>query len=95
MEVLRDIIWLPLRVTSKDVIADVANRHRISVEDLLGAFGNHKMAPIRHEAMWEVRRRTKLSLPQIAGKFRLKDHTTVLYGIRRHEARLAAQKAAA
>jgi chromosomal replication initiation ATPase DnaA len=44
--------------------------------------------------MWELRRRTKLSTPQIARLLGLSNHTTVLHGIHRHKKRLAERMAA-
>ena len=43
----------------------------------------------RHAAFAAVRDQSHLSLPQIGALFGGRDHTTVLSGLRRHEARLA------
>lgn len=87
----RDIIHLPgVRQTAADILREVAFRNGLTVEEMLAATRKKTFAHARQEAMWEIRQRTKLSLPQIARRMRLKDHTTVLHGVRRHEERLAA-----
>jgi len=94
-ESARDIIWLPATpVSAKDIIAAVAQKNGLTVEEMLAARRKKKLAHARQEAMWEIRQRTKLSLPQIAHRMRLKDHTTVLHGVRRHEERMRAGEVA-
>lgn len=93
---IRDIIWLPgSPKTAKQIIAHVAERRGMSVKEMLSQTRRRPVARARQEAMWELRQRTRLSLPAIAERLKLKDHTTVLHGVRAHEARLAAMQEAA
>lgn len=93
---VRDIIWLPAsKPTAKQIIAHVAQRRGLTVEDLTGPGKVKRVAHARHEAMWEIRQRTTLSFPQIASRLNRKDHTTALHGVRAHEARLLAKQGAA
>lgn len=93
---IRDIIWLPGRkVTAKEILAQVAHRRGLTVEEMLSASRKQPLAHARQEAMWEIRQRTNLSLPQIASRLKLKSHTTVWHGILAHEGRLAALQEAA
>jgi chromosomal replication initiator protein len=71
------------------IIQEVARRHDLTVEELLSNSRERHIAWPRQEAMWEMRQRTKMSLPQIARRLGLKDHTTIHHGIKRHEARMA------
>lgn len=44
----------------------------------------------RHCAMWRVKRETPWSLPSIGRSFGGRDHSSVIHGIRRHQARIDA-----
>lgn len=91
----RDIIWLPSgKITAKQIIRSVAEKHGMTVEVLLSESRLKRIAHARQEAMWEIRRRTKLSFPQIAERLGRKDHTTAWHGVRAHERRLAEREAA-
>lgn len=95
-EPIRDIIWLPgRRVTAKEIISEVAQRRKLSVTELLSPSRKHVIAHARQEAMWEIHSRLGRSLPWIAQTLHLKDHTTVLHGIRAHARRLAEAQAEA
>lgn len=72
----------------RDILVEVAQRHNLTVTELLSRSHKRVIAWPRHEAMWEIRRRTKLSLPQIGKLMGDRDHTTVLHGIKGHERRL-------
>ena len=95
-EVIRDIIWItPHRPFPGKIVAEVARARGLTVQEILTRTRKRRIAHARQEAMWELRQRTRLSLPQIAERLNLKDHTTVLWGVRAHERRLAeAQEAA-
>ncbi len=92
--IVRDIIWLPRsRVTSKEVMQHVASRHGMTVDEMLTTSRERRFVRARQEAMWEIRQRTHLSLPQIAQRFGHKDHTSVLHAVRVHGERVAAGEA--
>lgn len=87
-EPLRDIIWIRTRgPTGRDIAEEVANRHGLTLDEMLAKTQRHHIAHVRQEAMWEMRRRTNLSLPQIARILKLKDHTTIWHGVQAHEKR--------
>lgn len=75
------------RISAADILAEVAGRHRVTVGDLASASKGLRLAAIRHEAMYEIARRTPLSLPQIGRAIGDRDHTTVRAGIRKHAQR--------
>lgn len=90
IEPVRDIIWVKgVKHTAAEIMLQVASRYDMTVEEMLQATRQKRFAQARQEAMWEIRQRTGHSLPWIASKMRLKDHTTILWGIRRHAERLA------
>jgi chromosomal replication initiator protein len=82
----------PQPVFPQAIIREVASRRGVSEEDLLGRSRLKPFVEARQEAMWELRRRTGLSLPMIGHLLGDRDHTTVMWGIRRHADRLAAQQ---
>lgn len=82
------------RITAALVIAAVADRHSLTVADLKSTSRVRGIAWPRQEAMWELRQTGLWSLPQIGYFLGGRDHTTVIFGIRRHEERRAAASAA-
>jgi chromosomal replication initiator protein len=64
---------------------EVAAAHGVTVEQLVGHSRRPRFVRPRHEAMWRVRQLGRFSLPQVAGWFGMKDHTSALHGCRRHE----------
>ena len=66
-----------------DIIRDVARKHGISVETIKSSTRTKHIVEARHEAMALVYTlRPDLSLPQI-GKIFERDHTTILYAVRK------------
>lgn len=88
----RDIIWLPAyRPTPVQIIQQVADRRRVTMTDIRGPSRVPAVAHARQEAMWELRQRTRMSMPRI-GHFFDRHHTTVLWALSAHEARMAAER---
>lgn len=77
-------IPLKRRVFSGDILAEIALRHGLDVRDLKGPCRDRRLAWPRQEACYEIRRRTRFSLPQIGDVLGGRDHTTILHGIRAH-----------
>lgn len=79
--------WRPL-------VKAVAERHGVTVEDLQGH--SRQFSAARHEAWYELRQildeggKPRWSLPTIGRWFGNRDHTSVLYGVRSHEALIGA-----
>lgn len=77
----------PPQALMADIIREVAERHGLSVGDLVGKSHSRSIAWPRHEAMWECRMRTQQSFPAIGRKFN-RDHSTVIIAVRKHAQRL-------
>lgn len=77
------------RALMRDVAQAVADKHGISLDVLRSEKRDRPIAWARQEAMWECRRQTTQSLPQIGLFFGGRDHSTVLHGIHRHQARIS------
>lgn len=71
------------------ILAAVAFKHGVSVNDLKAKRRDKIAARARHEAMWRVKKKTLFSFPKIGRVFGGRDHTTVLHGVRKHEERMA------
>jgi chromosomal replication initiator protein len=89
----------PQPITMKTIAADVCARHGLAVDDLLSPDRKRRIAHPRQEFMWRCRQiywasgGHRYSLPQIGVFLGCRDHTTVLHGVRAHEARLEAEAA--
>lgn len=90
--------WLPVAVAKAAprhrkglaVAMAVADAYGLSWEEITGPGRTFRVAHPRQHAFWALRQLCPhLSLPQIGMMFG-KDHTTVLYGIRKHEERRSA-----
>lgn len=79
----------------RPIVVAVAERHGLTIDDLLGGRRTQDVSEARHEAMWVIRNVLKddgnprWSLPTI-GRIFNRDHTTVLWGVRAHQALLDA-----
>jgi hypothetical protein len=68
----------------------IVARYGVSVTELASARRSRDVVRARHHLMWLLRQETHWSLPHIGRFLGGRDHTTVMHGIRRHEARLKA-----
>ncbi|OEO28471.1 hypothetical protein VW23_004670 [Devosia insulae DS-56] len=87
-------------ITAREIIDEVVTKHRISRVELSGSSRRAPVTAARREASWRIRHEVlvngrQISLPEIARHLGGRDHTTVLYNIRRYQAELEAQALAA
>ena len=73
----------------KQIAREVGKKHGVSLNELVSHRRSRPIVVARHEAFWRCRNETSLSYPQIGRLFGGRDHTTVLWGIRQHEKRIA------
>lgn len=85
----------PVRLNWKQIAKEVCAQHRVSLQNVLSPRRDAPVCAARHEIFWRLKKETALSLPEIGRLMGKKDHTTVLHGIKRHEARLKAAEGAA
>lgn len=76
--------WLPDRLPWKTIVREVAEKHKVTLADIIGPFRGRQFVAARHEAMYRLRHEALLSCPVIGRLIGKRDHTTVLNGIRRH-----------
>ena len=67
------------------IIEEVGKFYNVSVEDIKGQNRTKDIVLARQVAMYQTRRLTNLSMPEIGQIFGGKDHTTVMYSLRRIE----------
>lgn len=74
--------------SQRRIIQFVADRHRITFEQITSKSRKRKYAHPRQEAMWELRQDGRWSFPQIGRLFH-RDHTTAIHACRQVEKRRA------
>lgn len=80
---------------ARDIMRETADRHGVTLDDLTGVSRSATVARARQEAMVLVRLlRPDLSTPQIGRLFGNRDHTTVLYALRKSNLTAGAKAAA-
>ncbi len=79
-----DIRALPSKNSQFEIIMDiVSTQFGVEKSDLVGRGGSRRVNRARHVAMYLCRKLTDASLIEIARGFGRKDHSTVIYGIKR------------
>ncbi|MEC5293700.1 helix-turn-helix domain-containing protein [Aurantimonas sp. C2-6-R+9] len=71
------------------IAREVARLRRVGFDDLMPERRTRNLVGPRQEAMYLAKKLTPASLPAIGRRLGGRDHTTILYGIRRTEARIA------
>lgn len=85
LEPVPDGETLPARMTVNEIVVRfLQDRPGYKIKDLKSHNRSAKLARIRQEAMFEVKiKRPDLSYPSIGRWFGGRDHTTVLYGVKK------------
>lgn len=72
------------------LISQTADRHNVSVEDLLSKSMRQHISAARQEAMYLVHTQfPKLSYESLAATFNRRQHGTAIFGIKEHKKRSA------
>ncbi len=79
----------PSEVTIDRILAKVAKKYGITVDDIKGNKRTKEIAYARHISIYLIRKLTDLSLPQI-GKYMKRDHSTVISSLKTVEKELGA-----
>ena len=78
---LADLLPQRRDLTPEQVVALVASKFKVTVEQLTGRDRSREIALPRQVAMYLLRREVNVSLPQIGEALGGRDHTTVMYAI--------------
>lgn len=82
---------LPLaRVPWKDILRQVSGRHGIPTDVILSEARQPKIVAARHEAMFLLNKKKGMAAAAV-GRRMNRDHSTVLHGVKKHIARMAAE----
>jgi chromosomal replication initiator protein len=84
--VLRDLIppeGGEVQISASLIMGQVTDYYSVSVDDMCGSSRANNVVTARQIAMYLCRELTDLSLPKIGELFGGKDHTTVLYAVRK------------
>jgi len=87
-EVLEESPLLDMLPAWRRILREVAAKHGLTVDEVRGQQQGRKNAKARQEFYYRCSKETTLSKAGIGRKLG-KDHTTVIHGIRQHEARIA------
>ncbi|WP_062290380.1 chromosomal replication initiator protein DnaA [Lysinimicrobium flavum] len=79
-------------ITAASIIGKTAEYFGISIEDLTGTSRSRVFVTARQIAMYLCRQLTDLSLPKIGEHFGGKDHTTVMYAVKKVEDQIAQRR---
>jgi chromosomal replication initiator protein len=82
---LADLLPQKRNIASGKILEVIANREGIAVDDLIGQNRSAKIAIPRQLAMYLLRDMNEISLPQIGEILGGRDHTTIMYGIKKVE----------
>lgn len=77
--------WLP---AWKRIGIEVAQKHRLRLADLRGPRRLKHISRARHEAFWRCKEELGLSWSAIARHFGGRNHSSAIYGHRKHEQRM-------
>jgi chromosomal replication initiator protein len=75
---------------AEKIVAEVAEKHGLTVADLKGPSQRHAIAHPRQEAMWRLYMTGRYSYPAIGRLLGGRDHSTVMLGARKHDAKVRA-----
>lgn len=70
------------------IVLDVCQKHGLRYQDIISARRPVPLVRARHEAMYRLQQETTMSLPAIGKRLGNRDHTTVMWGIRKHQQRM-------
>jgi len=75
----------------KQVILDVCKKHKVSYADVLGEGRTHKVVKASQEVYYRLKVERNMSYSSV-GKRLGKDHSTIMYGVSKHEELLKKEK---
>jgi chromosomal replication initiation ATPase DnaA len=75
----------PYMSSTQIIIWAVAQKHGLTVQEIVGQRRTQKCVRARFEAMYRIRTEQRKTLQYIGRFFESRDHTTVLHACRQHE----------
>jgi chromosomal replication initiation ATPase DnaA len=87
-----DLVIPTPRDITRGIIREVAQKHGLTVAEMMIRSRKQRIAHARQEAYFRIRTERKYTLHQVAAIFGDLDHATVIYGVRAHARRMADQQ---
>lgn len=78
--------------TFRQKLDEICEKYAVTVAEIMGNQRNGRIVRARQHFMYELKTNTTWSLPEIARRLNGRDHTSVLWGVRRHEALIEQQE---
>ena len=69
----------------KRILREVAEKHGVTVNDILSPRRSNPIVHARQEAAWRMKTETAFSYPEIGRRMGGKDHTTIMWAVKRYE----------
>jgi len=76
---------MPLLAIAKEV----AQKHGLTVSQMFSRRHQRALTVARQEAYWRARNETTATFPEIGKAYGNRDHSTIIYGARKHEQRMS------
>lgn len=70
---------------ARQIMAETCAKYGVPMTDILSIRRYPDALNAKHEAMWRIRRETKLTLPQIGGLFDNMHHASIKYAVNRFQ----------
>ena len=80
----------PASSVRKELLLQALEQHHLTLDELLCRRRRQDLVAARHELYARLHRFTRMSYPQIARFCGDRDHTTILHGVKKYNAALAA-----
>jgi hypothetical protein len=80
---------LPGHRIASQIIGEICSRYRLREAELLSNRRASDVVQARHEAIYRIKHETTLTMPEIGRIMGDRDHKTIAYAAKAHEARLA------
>lgn len=74
----------PASSVRKELLRQVIDAHKIEFNELISDRRNQKLVKARFELYWKLKTFTSMSYPEIGRFLGGRDHTTILYGVRKY-----------
>lgn len=74
----------------RKIIREVCAKHAVSMNDVLSDYRAVHVVAARFECYWRLRTELKMSFPTIGKAMGGRDHSSVVHGVRKYEARMEA-----
>jgi chromosomal replication initiator protein len=80
------VVTEPPRNYRREILREVAANRGVQPQEILSRDKTRRVVKVRDEVIWRWRSELGYSYPKIARHIGMRDHTSALHAVRRHEA---------